>query len=204
MKQGIPPEVIAALKSRAVRARDMVSFTVRDSDTGDPVTRHYWSDVGQASLNVINPTSQLVETRVFKGAGGLISVSDIPQVSNLTVQPVMIEISHLADTAQLVRELDAKQGRVEIFRGVFAVDSLLQIAPARARFIGFIDEADVEESTETEPGKITLNCVSHLQEITRFNPATRSNAYQQRRAPGDDFRKHVAVVGTWEQRWGEA
>lgn len=42
------------------------------------------------SVPVINPLSQAPVVRSFEGAGTLIQISDIPAVSNLTVQTITI------------------------------------------------------------------------------------------------------------------
>ncbi len=193
-----------ALENRAVKVRDFIWFVVRDRDTGEDVEAGYWSDVGTVDMQVIDPRTQLVQTRQFEGAGSLISIGPIPLVSNLSVQSVSVELSQVSDANALIRTYDARQGRVEIFRGLFELESLVQIAPAYNRFSGFIDDPEIVTPVENEDGKIELNCVSHTQELNRFNPATRSDVYQRLRDPNDSFRRHAATVGTWEIKWGTA
>ena len=101
-------------------ARDFIWFQVRDLTTGAPVTDGYWSDVGDVNAQIIDPDTGNIDTRPFAGAGSLISISDIPLVSNLTVQNITVTLSQVADRVnQLVRGYDCKQGRVEIYRGLF-------------------------------------------------------------------------------------
>ena len=194
----------AALEAGSIKIRDFIWFVVRDRDTGSDVEAGFWSDYGTANMQVLDPRSQQVQTRQFEGAGALISIGPIPLVSNLTVQEVTIELSQISDANALIRTYDARQGRVEIFRGLFELDSLVQICPAYCRFFGFIDQPEILTPRENEEGKITLSCVSHTQELTRSNPATRSDAYQRQRDQTDSFRRHAAVVGSWEQKWGTA
>lgn len=194
----------AALEQRNVRIRDFVRFTVRDSSTGDPVVGAYWSDVGNLLADIINPQTGVVEQQLFQAGGTLIGIDPIPLVSNLSVQGVPIQLNQLSDADALIRAYDAKQGRVEVFRGLFQLDSMEQIAPAYPRFLGFIDEPEVLTPPEGEVGGTDLDCVSDSQEVTRSNPATRSDAHQRLRSATDSFRRHAAVVATWEIKFNLA
>lgn len=192
------------LDGRAVKVRDFIWLVVRNRLTGDEVTAGFWSDVGAVDAQVINPQTQEAETRAFAGAGTLISVSPIPLVSNLSVQSVSVELSQVSDADALIRAYDARQGRVEIYRGLFEVGSMVQAQPAFPRFFGFIDDPEIKTPRENDDGGIVLNCVSHTQEMVRSNPATRSDAYQRQRVANDSFRRHAAVVGSWDVKWGTA
>lgn len=200
----IPAAAQVALEQNVIRVRDFIRFTVRDRDTGDEIVQGYWSDVGTVDANVINPETQVSEVASFDGAGTLISVGAIPLVSNLSVQGTSIELSQVSDANSIVRQYDAKQGTVEVFRGLFEMNSRTQISEAYPRFFGFINEPEILTPAENEEGGITLSCVAHTQELTRFNPATRSDAYQKQRAATDTYRRHSATVGTWEIKWGAA
>lgn len=192
----------AALEAREVKIRDFVYFTVRNRTSGADVTAGYWSDVGQITAQVIDPETQGVVSRNYAGAGTLIAVSAIPLVSNLTVQAVTVELSRISGAEPLIREYDARQGRIEIHRGLFHKGSLEQIEPAFPRFFGFIDDIESSTPAENEEGGIVLTCVSHTQELTRSNPATRSDAYQRKRLASDSFRRHCAAISTWDIKWG--
>lgn len=200
----LSPEAQDALEQRAIKVRDFIWFVVRDRITGEDVQAGFWSDVGTVDMQVVDPQTQALQVRTFEGAGSLISISPVPLVSNLTVQTVTVELSQVADANDLIRAYDARQARVEIFRGLFEVNSLIQIAPAEPRFAGFVDDPEILTPRENEEGKITLTCVSHTQELTRSNPATRSDAYQRLRDASDTFRQHAAVVGSWDIKWGTA
>lgn len=196
---------IAALAERRLVARDFIWFTVRNRTTGAPVSDGYWSDVGQINALVINPDTGAAVSRLFYGVGALISISDIPLVSNLTIQNVSITLSQVADRVNdLIRTYDCKQGRVEVYRGLFDVASRVMVAPAVPRFVGTIDEAPITTPVEGQEGSVTLSCTSNTQELTRSNPDTRSDASQKLRSSTDDFYADVTVVGTWELFWGKA
>lgn len=203
MSRSISAPNQAALDDRRLVARDFLWIVARRRDNGQPVSDGLWSDVGNVLADVVNPDTGLPETRQFYGSGTLVQISDIPLVSNLTVQDVRIYLSQLHDRVeQLVRLYDVKQARVEIFRGLFDPDTRQMVAPAECRFVGFVDEVEIKTPSENEEGGVYLKCVSHTQEMTRSNPDTRSHESQQIRAPGDDFYKDVGAAGDWEIFWG--
>jgi hypothetical protein len=200
----LPTGALTALQSRNVTIRDFLWIEPRNRDTGAISQHGFWSDLGWVNAQVINPRTGLTVSRDFQGAGGLVQMSQIPMTSNLTVQTVTIAMSQISNANDLLRQYDLKQARVEVYRGLFAPASLVQLAPAFPRFVGYVDGAEVNTPAEGGEGGIELTCVSHSQEMSRYNPATRSDAYQQHRAPGDTFSRHAASVGTWELQWGNA
>jgi hypothetical protein len=194
-----------ALAQRILMPRDFIWFVVKDRTTGAPVTDGYWSDIGDISAALVDPDTGGTVTRTFVGAGSLIRISDIPLVSNITVQNITVSLSQVADRVQnLVRGFECKQGRVEIYRGLFDPASRKLVAPAMPRFVGTIDEAPITTPAEGENGDVSLSCTSNTAELTRFNTETRSDADQKLRQASDDFFVDAAVVGTWQQFWGRA
>lgn len=194
---------LAALNERALSARDFIWFTARTRDTGAAVSEGYWSDVGTVSAPVLNPATGLSETRTFYGAGSLIEIDPIPATANLVVKAINVRLSQVADRVQtLLRTYDARQARVEVYRGLF--DGTQLVAPAVSRFVGYLDEATIPTAAEGEDAAVVLRCVSTMQEITRSNPDTRSNASQLRRAPNDKFFKDAGTVSQWQMHWGTA
>lgn len=193
-----------ALLNRTIVFRDFLWLIPRNMETGAPAPYGFWSGAGNVSAQVVNPLSGSTVSRNFEGAGALISISDIPAVSNITVQTVTIRISQLNDDAQaVVRGYDLKQGRVEIYSGYFDPVSRALLEPAFCRFQGFVDFVDVHTPKEGDDGYMELTCTSHTSELTRTNPDTRSHDSQQLRAPGDAFFKDVAAVSDWNIFWGQ-
>lgn len=198
-------ETLAALEGRHLVARDFVWFIARTRDEEpEEVVEGLWSDIGSTTVDVIDPVTGGTQSRQFYGSGGLVQISDIPLVANLTVQSVTVTISHLDDRAQnLVRTYDCKQAVIQIFRGYYDPRTRLLVDPLRARFVGFVDKIEIQTPKEGEFGKADLTCVSSTQELTRSNTDTRSHASQQLRHSGDTFYKDTNVVGAWEFWWGQ-
>lgn len=203
--RALTAENYAALQERRLVARDFIWFIVRDRETGDAVTDGYWSGAGYITTQVIDPATGGVATRTFMGAGCLIQISDIPLVSNITVQNVTVGLNQVADHVNdLIRSYDCKQGTVQIWRGLFDPDSRQLVSPAPPRFYGFIDLIEITTPTENSEGGVTLTCTSHTQEMTRYNPDTRSDASQRLRADNDNFYQDTATIGAAEFFWGRA
>lgn len=199
----LPSEIHDALADRRLVARDFISFTVRDALNGSPVMDSYWSGAGDVTASVIDPNTGGAVSRLFRGAGSLIQISDIPLVSNITVQNVTVVLNQVMDRINdLVRAYDCKQGSVQIWRGLYSPETREIVAPATPRFYGFIDTIDIKTPAENSEGGVTLTCTSHTQEMTRSNSDTRSDASQRRRSASDDFLVDTTVVGTWQHFWG--
>lgn len=193
-----------ALQNRILMPRDFIWFVVKDRSTGAAVTDGYWSDVGSIDAQLVDPDTGGTITRTFVGAGSLISISDIPLLSSLTVQNITVTLSQVADRVQnLVRGYECKQGKVEIYRGLFDPATRLMVAPAVPRFVGTIDEVPITTPKEGENGDVQLSCTSNTQELTRANPDTRSDASQKLRNANDGFFNDTTVVGSWLQFWGQ-
>lgn len=192
-----------ALQQRQLVARDFLRLIVRRRDTGTLVAENLWSDVGNVIAEVINPDTGLPEAHDWYGSSTLVQIDDIPLVSNLSVQNVNIRLNQIDDRINdLIRLYDAKQGRVEVYRGLFDPSDRLMVAPAECRFVGFIDQIDVTTPSENEEGGVVLTCASHTQEMTRSNPDTRSDNSQRLRFATDDFYVDTSTAGEWELFWG--
>lgn len=203
--RSISTENQAALAARALVARDFLWIVARNRTTGQQASVGFWSDVENVTnVPVIDPDTLGSVARNYYGAGGLISIDDIPAVSSIQVQDVHIRMSQLDEMVELaVRGYDTKQARVEVHRGLFDPVSRQLVAPAFVRFVGFINLIEIKTPEEGGDGYVDITCVSHTQELTRSNPSTRSHADQQTRSDGDDFFIDAAVVGDWQFQWGE-
>lgn len=194
---------VAALAARRLMPRDFLWIEARDRVTGEPVQVGFWSDLANVSALVIDPDTGLPVSRDFYGSGSLISISDIPAIVGVSVENVTVTMSQLHDQVEeALRLYDCKQARVEIHTGLLDPDSRKLVDPAEPIFVGFIDTIEIKTPSENEEGAAVLTCASGTQELLRFNPATRSHADQQIRAPGDAFFIDAAVCGEWDHYWG--
>ena len=201
--RSLDPAELAAIAARTVVARDFVVITVKDRLTGNTSPVGFWSDAGAFSCLVKNGRTGLVEAQSFVG-GALVSIGDIPLISDISVRTVEVVLSGIdASVIDATKNYDARNAPITIYRGYLNPDTLELVAPAKSRFIGFIDEAPVVTPAEGGPSTVTLSCASHTRELTRKNPDVRSHESQILRKADDDFYHDTSVVETWEIFWGK-
>jgi hypothetical protein len=195
---------IAAIQAGTVVARNLVWLTAITRDTGEPVDIGFWDGGFDATLSVKDGRSGNVVERLFYGGPELLDIDSIPLTSDISIRNVDIRLSQIASSVQLfVRGYDVRSAPIQIYRGYFDQDTRELVAPAKARFIGYVDQAPIETPAEGQEGSCTLRCVSTTRELTRTSPEVRSHESQLVRSGGTDaFYKDVATVGDWDIAWG--
>lgn len=193
-----------ALEAETVAPRDFLSIFAKRRDSGEIIEDCYWSDEGTISADIIDPITGLVTSRTFQGGGAMIQASAVPLVVGLTVQNVTVQFSQVDDRVQqLLRTYDIRQARVELHRGMVDPQSGSLVSPATPRFSGFVDQLEVPTAKQGDEAGITATLTSHTQEVTRSNPATRSDADQRLRSATDGFFRHVATIAEQNIFWGQ-
>lgn len=203
MPRAISVENQAALAARRLVARDFLWIVGRVRDTGALIEDGTWSGNGNVTAMVIDPDTGLPVSRDWYGSGTLVSIGDIPMVTNLSVQHVQAVASQINDhVQQLVREYDIRQGKVQIFRGLFDPESRLMVAPAECRFVGLVDNISITTPTEGGEGQVRFDFVSQTQDLNRANADTRSHETQKLRDVNDTFLADASTVSSWKVFWG--
>jgi hypothetical protein len=197
---------IAAIQARTVVARSLVWITAIDRDTGAPVAQGFWNEVRDLPMPVKDGRTGAIVSRDFRGIGEALKVGSIPLTSNITIRSVDIELPQIDEIVQLlVRGYDVRGAPLQIYRGYFDPATRVLVAPAKARFVGYVDGAQITTPKEGEEGSVTLRCVSTTRELTRVNPEVRSHESQLARSGGaDDFYKDTGVVPEWVIAWGQS
>ena len=195
---------LAAIGERRIVQRDLLSITVRDVSTNNPFTFNFWSDVGEITASVYNPETGSNENRTFKGAGSLIEITPVAHVANLIIQEITLTLSALAtDVESAFRTYNARQAKIQLWRAFFDPDDRQPVAAAEPLFYGFVDHVEVVTGDDGSPSVMNARCVPITQQLTRYNPETRSDEYQRRRNASDGFFKDASTVKEWEIFWGQ-
>lgn len=194
----------AALRDRrGLVVRNFIVVTAKDRETGEPVVRGFWDDVETVVLNVVSGETGAEVSRTFVGDGAVVSIDPIPMRIGLEVRTIQIVLSQVHDAVeQLIRGDDPRGAKVEIYRGFYDLGTQLLVAPPRIRFLGKVNEAPIETPAAGGEGSAVLRVVSHTRELTRTNPAKKSDEEQRKRS-GDRFRRYTGVVKEWPIFWGE-
>lgn len=195
---------ITGATDSGIAPRTLIYVTAKDRGTGLPVNVGIWSDIDDANITVLSGVTGLPETRAYYGAGALLDVSDIPRVSDLTIQTVTVTLSQIADVSQLlVREYDARLAKVEIHRVVLDPKSGAPVSVELPVFLGEVDGAPITTPPIGGEGSIELRVVSDaISMLARTNP--RKSSYEaQKRRQGDEWGLYSGTVATWKMPWGQ-
>ena len=165
-----------------------------------------FTDFGEdAILNIVNGETGATESYTFYGDNAPIQGMDpIPLKVGLEVNTVEVVLNHLHPVVQLMtRGHDIRNAKVQIHRGYLDPESMLLVAAPRCRLLGQVNTNPTSIPAVGGQGDTTLRIVSHTRELSRTNPAKRSDETQRLR-DGDRFRRYSGTAGKWEIFWGES
>lgn len=197
---------LAAIQNRTVVARDLLWITARALEGGGLVSYGFSTLRRNVNIAVRDALTGANVERLFQGVGGAFSVGSIPLAADIKVRSVDIELPAIdATVADMLRGHDIRNAPVQIYRAYFDPETRALLAPAKPRFVGFVDAAPIKTPASGEAGGARITCVSTTRELTRPNPDVRSHESQLARTNGaDDFYIDTAVVSDWEIFWGQA
>jgi hypothetical protein len=206
--RSVSTAINAALISAAdngIVEREMVTIFAQNRETGEIVAFPFWNDFGTVAANVIDGDDGSIVNRSFVGDGALLSVGDVPNVNDLSIRRVTVTFSQLHETVQdMVRGYDVRLARAEIHRPLFDPQTRNLVDTPPCHFIGQVNLSPISTPAAGGEGGISIDIVSDTQELTRTNPAKRSDATQQRRASGDRMMQYTSSLAAGvDLPWGE-
>lgn len=187
-----------AIRNRnAIIVRDFVLVTKGEDAWGFTT---FGEDV---SLNIIDGVTGETVNRAYLGDNGpIVSIDAIPMKIGIEVSTTSVALNHLhPGVLDLVRGHDCRNAVMQIHRGYLDPASMLLVAAPRIRRLGWINGAPIETPAAGGRGSVTLRMVSTTRELTRTNPARRSDE-QQRLRSGDRFRRYGGIT-SYDYWWGE-
>lgn len=204
MRTDLDPAAVTALQQRVVEPRTFVWVTARDRDTGDPASVGFWDGLYDVTVSVISGVTGGTASRLYYGAGSLLSVEGIGGQGGLAAQEVSVRLSQIdGQVAQAFRGYDPTQAAIEIHTGIFTPGTNTLVDNPRAIFLGFVDEVEIRTPEEGGEGYIEARCQSHSRELTRTNTDTRSDQSQRRRDENDAGMIYAGQVAEWAPFWGQ-
>ena len=193
-----------ALSATLQVPRDFLELRARNRSSGAAITDFMWSGGTDVSAAILDPFTGSERTQLWHGVGHLVGVGPVMRVSNLTITRTIIRLSEVSQRVNdLIRAYDPKYGTVILYRAFISPETRKFVSPGRARFVGQIDNIVFTDPAEGDTGGVEVTCKSRMQDLTRGNPATRSDSYQRLRKSNDTFRKFVAAIGQRKFSWGE-
>jgi len=211
----LDPDFYAALQvapERGIVPRKLVTFTgwtwPDGSGNVEAERMSFWTGDEDILITVTSGINNLPSTRTFYGGVNL-AVGPIPRVSSLTVETVTIQMTAIAPIVQeLVRGLDLRLGKVEIWDALLDPSSRLLAGMPALAWLGVVDGSPINTESEGGDEVVEIKTVNDaMMMLTRSNPAKSSHEEQKKRlgpsGEADDFGKYAGSVGSWRVPWGE-
>lgn len=179
MARTVPAAILTALGQPNVAPFYAVEF---DFDTA-PV--RFWTGYGDRTI----------EGNTYLGAGSLIGISGLEEVSDLSAKSATISLTGVPPELVSLALQEPYQNRgCRILFGVTNVDDVVEV------FGGFMDVMTIEDSGDTST--ISLTVESKLVQLERPKIRRYTHESQQARYPGDTFFSFVADLQDKEVVWG--
>lgn len=189
--------------SQGLHIRKLLMVRCRDRTTQVENPILLWSGSDAFTVSVLSGATGINETRTYQPIGVGLQVSELPRVSDLTVQALQIGLPHLNPfVLDMVKLYEPRFAKCEIHTSLFNALTGAYIA-SELEFVGEIDGAPSETPQAGQEGSLTLSIVSDaIRALTRSNPAKRSYQHQKKRL-SDDFAKYAGEMGSFKVPWGE-
>ena len=182
---------------------DLVVWIVKDLTTGDPVNFAFWTEHDTVTATVPNPWTGSSQSYPFVGAGAILDVGETPRTANF--QNVPSKSVTMSAIHPVVRDMwvghNVRLAQVAVYQALFDPETRNMVS-ALLEFVGEIDGAPEEVPEAGGEGGIRFDIVSDTRQLTRTNPAKRSDAHQRTRQ-NDAFHRDIGVAGDWNIPWGQ-
>ncbi|MDO5704032.1 MAG: hypothetical protein Q4G49_03035 [Paracoccus sp. (in: a-proteobacteria)] len=195
-----PAEQSHLISRQGRRAAALIWIAARHIRTGGIETAGFWTGSDHRDF-MIDGVS-----RLYFGAGGLISLDPIRSVTGLDVQKTTASFAlQTPEVEQAVRGYDLRQAEVEIHRALFDPVTLDLIGISR-KFAGWVDVVDITEAATDAPGSCKLTMVGSARRGTRPLSLKRGDASQRlRKLPDgrpDRLMQYADISGAVPAKWG--
>ncbi|HWJ88508.1 MAG TPA: hypothetical protein VNS12_10590 [Pelagibacterium sp.] len=198
------PNVVALLQGAdtlGLIEADLVVWHVK-TFAGAPVPFAFWSEHDTVTATVTSPFTGNPASHPFVGAGAILDVGETPRTSDLSIRRKSITLSAVHETVlNMWTGHDMRLAQVAVYQALFDPETR-NMASALLEFVGELNGAPKEVPAAGGQGGIRFDLVSDTRQLTRTNPAKRSDAHQRTRQ-NDGFHKYIGVSGAWPIPWGQ-
>ncbi|GGA65008.1 hypothetical protein [Pelagibacterium lentulum] len=198
------PNAIALLQGADTRGLVTAAMLVFEVKTfaGDPVPFGFWTEHDTETGTVVSPWTGTPASYPFVGGGAVLDVGEVPRTSDLDVVDMAVTLSAVHETVlDMWTGHDMRLAKIAVYEGLFDPQTR-NFVSAMLEFVGEVDGAPKNVPAAGGEGGIQFTFVSDTQQLTRTNPAKRSDAHQRTRN-GDGFHKYIGVAGDWINPWGQ-
>ena len=200
--RSFPPATAACLASRgAIVSRTLIWIRARNRISGAEEALGLWNGDDHQNFRIDG------ETRLYTGAGGLVSVDPLTMQSGLVVRMHRVSLSPLAgEVEQAIRGYDPRLAPVEIHRALFAADTRDLIDAPRRVFRGWIDAVQITTPAAGGTARCDVTLASSARALTRTLGLKKSDESQKLRSGpqgSDRFARYGDISGAVAVSWGE-
>lgn len=198
------PAVVALLQSADALGLIEADFMVWHVRTfaGAPETFAFWTEHDTVNGTVVSPFTGNPETHPFVGGGAILDAGETARTSDLSIRRKSITMSAVHQTVlDMWTGHDMRLAQVAVYQGLFDPETR-NLAGMLLEFVGELNGAPKEVPAAGGEGGIRFDLVSDTRQLTRTNPAKRSDAHQRTRQ-NDGFHKYIGVAGDWTIPWGQ-
>ena len=181
MSRTVPAAMLTALQAPTVEPFYAVEFLF------DTAPVRLWTGHGE----------RIVRGETYVGAGSLLNISGLGEVSDLTAKGATITLNGVpGELVSLALQEPYQRRRCRIYFGVVSVPDVVEV------FTGSVNTMPIEDSAEA--GTITVTVDSKLIETEKASNLRYTSESQKSRYPGDTFFDYTAGLQDKEIVWGRA
>jgi hypothetical protein len=163
----------------------------------------FWTEHDTETGTFVSPWTGTSMSLPLIGGGAVLEVGETPRTSDLSIRRKSITMSTIHEgVLDMWTGHDMRLAQVAIFQALFdpATRNLVSML---LEFVGELNGAPKEVPAAGSEGGIRFDLVSDTRQLTRTNPAKRSDAHQRTRG-NDGFHKYIGVAGDWVIPWGQS
>lgn len=202
----VPDEdTVAAYQNNAIKARKLIRIQARDRDTGDTTWGNFWNGTETRTFEVIGAQDGETAEYEFLAAGSLVSIDDFTNVCEQTLTDHNLKVTGNLISSKLeniVRGYDLFGQLFEYYVALFDLTTNTIVAPARPKFLGYIDQAPITTAADGDTSDITITVRDHASDMSRTSLLMRSHESEILRLSTDTFLTDEASIDDWEIYWG--
>lgn len=199
------PETVDLLSGAGVRGLIEADLSVWKVKTLAGVEKDFafWTDHDVVNATVPNPWTGNPASYAFVGGGAVLDIGETPRTSDLSIRRKSITMSTIHETVlDMWTAHDMRLAQVAVYQALFDPETRA-LVDVVLEFVGELNGAPKETPAVGGEGGIRFDIVSDTRQLTRTNPAKRSDAHQRTRS-NDGFHKYIGVAGQWLIPWGQA
>lgn len=142
--------------------------------------------------------------RTYLGAGSLLDVGDLSAEMGYVVRVTRMTAAHLhPDIAAILAARSLRHVPCTWHQAHLQPGSFDLVAPPRQVFKGRVELTPLPDAAEGDEARAEFELVSYARDMTIPLSLKKSGPALRARAPGDLFRRYIAVSGKITTSWGE-